>query len=96
MSDPIDADGYYTAGPYKGWHRLHAAVHKGDISLVRAFLAAGDKCNLWRKGNGGTPLLTACCQGNVAVAALLLEHKADVNQCDLWGAWAAGIVSLWG
>ncbi|MDE2095932.1 MAG: ankyrin repeat domain-containing protein [Patescibacteria group bacterium] len=79
MERPIDADGYYTDEPFKGFHRLHAAVYEGDTELVRAFLAAGDKCNHARKEFGPIPLVEAAHNDDEECMLLLLDHKADVN-----------------
>lgn len=61
------------------WHNLYNAVKKVlEDAAVDVSIADG-------RGKGMTPLLFACCRGNLAMVKLLLEHGADPAQCDAAG-----------
>lgn len=57
------------------WHNLYDAVKK--------LLEGGAEVNgTDSKGRGITPLMLACCRGNLKMAELLLAHGAGADVCD--------------
>lgn len=65
----------------RGFHRLHHAVKKGDIKLVRSLLDKRANLDLATESDDClTPLLLACSAGQLACAKELLDRKADVNK----------------
>jgi len=62
-----------------GWSLLHlAAIHDGNVEVVRALVAMGANVNV--KGNDGiTPLLYAILVGSYEIAKVLVSLEADVN-----------------
>ena len=59
--------------------RLHAAVEKGDESVIRKYLALGvavDSKNQF----GITPLHSATCQGKIEIVRILLKHGAKLDE----------------
>jgi uncharacterized protein len=65
----------HDSGP-NGWTPLLHAVHKNQLSSVRALLAAGADVN-GRGDNGLTPLMLAAAQGEAAIAQELLAAGAN-------------------
>lgn len=64
------------------WHNFYDAV-KSALDDGRV---SGEDVNLTdEKGFGLTPLLLACCRGNLDMVSLLLEHGADVSLSDRRG-----------
>ena len=59
--------------------RIHRAVINNDLETVRDCLQKGVDADV-RKGQGVTPLCIATYHGHKAIAELLLEHGADLNQ----------------
>ncbi len=59
---------------------IHAAARLGMVDKVREMLAADPQLVHARGGDGQLPLHFAA---NVEIAALLLDHGADVNACDI-------------
>ena len=64
------------------WHNFYDAVKSilDDQQTEEKAVNLPD-----HKGYGLTPLLLACCRGNLAMVRLLLEHKADHNLSDKRG-----------
>jgi len=59
--------------------RLHAAVEKGDESVIRKYLALGlavDSKNQF----GITPLHSATCQGKIEIVRILIENGAKIDE----------------
>ena len=59
--------------------RLHAAVEKGDESVIRKYLALGvavDSKNQF----GITPLHSATCQGKIEIVRILIKNGAKINE----------------
>ena len=72
---------------------LLAAVRKGDLAAVKAFLDNGANVNA-KSPYGATPLFFAADRGNIEMVKLLLQRGADVDVKDtFYGAtaltWAA-------
>src|SRR5258706_5230340 len=72
---------------------LLAAVRKGDLAAVKAFLDNGANVNA-KSPYGATPLFFAADRGNIEMVKLLLQRGADVDVKDtVYGAtavtWAA-------
>ena len=92
LGDQYDREGYDVRGKDKngcdrrgyddrGFHRLHHAVKKGDIKLVRSLLDKRANLDLATESDDClTPLLLACSAGQLACAKELLDRKADVNK----------------
>jgi len=65
-----------------GWLTpLMFAAREGDVDLARVLLDAGAEIDA-AAGDGKTALAVAIFNGNYAVASLLVDRKADVNQAD--------------
>ncbi|XP_065192656.1 tonsoku-like protein [Sycon ciliatum] len=62
----------------RGETKLHEATINGNFKLVKSFIQQGANVNT-RDYCGWTPLHEACNWGHTAVAELLLENKANVN-----------------
>ena len=59
--------------------RLHAAVEKGDESVIRKYLALGvavDSKNQF----GITPLHSATCQGKIEIVRILIKNGAKIDE----------------
>ena len=59
--------------------RLHAAVEKGDESVIRKYLALGvavDSKNQF----GITPLHSATCQGKIEIVRILIKNGAEIDE----------------
>ena len=59
--------------------RLHAAVGKGDESVIRKYLALGvavDSKNQF----GITPLHSATCQGKIEIVRILIKNGAKIDE----------------
>jgi ankyrin repeat protein len=65
-------------GPPRGAQVLHLLVHLGMLEPAAAVLAAGADASA-ADGEGDTPLAIALDTGDVAMGALLLQHKANPN-----------------
>ena len=59
---------------------LMRAAGAGHLDIVKFLVRAGAQVNQPTTDNGSTPLYIASQQGHPEVAALLLEHKATVDQ----------------
>ncbi len=70
---------------------LLAAVRKGDLAAVKAFLDNGANVNA-KSPYGATPLFFAADRGNIEMVKLLLQRGADVDVKDtVYGATASKI-----
>jgi ankyrin repeat protein/beta-lactamase regulating signal transducer with metallopeptidase domain len=58
---------------------LHEAVKEGDMKQVKALIAAGADVSK-ENSNGATPLHVAAGNGRTAIAALLIDQGANVNE----------------
>lgn len=89
MSTPI---------PIEEFGNINIAAAFGRIDAVRAFLRADPESVNARDSNadGGTPLFHAAWGGNIAVAELLLEYGANVNEQDDTGETPIHGASAWG
>jgi ankyrin repeat protein len=63
----------------KGNTRLHRAVNKGDLDLVKDLLKNGADINS-TNDDGHTPLEIACFCGDLNMAAYLSDHGANPIQ----------------
>lgn len=64
------------------WHNFYDAIK----AMFDDGRLSGEDVNVTDdKGYGLTPLLLACCRGNLAMTELLLEHGADVSASDKRG-----------
>ena len=54
-----------------GWTKLHQAGYGNDVPLAQFLLDAGARTDLYARGDGGTPLITALFWGHREVAELL-------------------------
>lgn len=59
--------------------RFFEAIRLADTKTVHMAIAGGNSVSCVDE-RGNTPLYRAVMEGNVAVAQVLLAHKADVNQ----------------
>ncbi|MBM3738444.1 MAG: hypothetical protein FJW39_21900 [Acidobacteria bacterium] len=66
---------------------LHTAVRSGELPRVKELLEKGTNANE-RDSLGGTALHDACWAGDVRMADLLLDHRADPNLRHLEGGSA--------
>lgn len=71
---------------YKDWTPLHMAVQNHEQS-ARVLLEYGADI-FCRNNSHRTPFLTTCASGNSAVAKLLLDNGANIDDKDLGGAIA--------
>ncbi|XP_071965938.1 tonsoku-like protein [Antedon mediterranea] len=62
----------------KGETPLHRACIEGNVNLVKKYLEQGHPVNP-RDHCGWTPLHESCNHGHYDIVALLLDHKANVN-----------------
>lgn len=69
---------------------LFNAVKTGQEKEVKRLLAAGADPNTWdrRRTGGDTPFLEACFRGHTNIVKAMLQHGADVNAKDKYGATA--------
>jgi len=67
--------------------RLFKAVKAGDLTTVRALIAADPALITARDGDACTPLHYAAWKGHPDVAAFLLDAGADVNAHNEQGHW---------
>lgn len=74
------------------WAAAQAAVEKGDIGTVRAYLDAGGDVNLQGGSGNMTLLMWAGFTKENDIAALLLERNADVDVVD---ANCRGTALMW-
>ncbi len=64
------------------WHNFYDGIK----AMFDEQKLTGEDVNLTDdKGFGLTPLLLACCRGNLKMARLLLDHGADASLCDKRG-----------
>lgn len=94
-----------TWGPAHGLSKSHDAelldaAARGDVEKVKSMLDKGTTVNVFRDGEGSTPLILACNNGHLAVAKLLLDKGAAINQSNrngwtpLMGAASKGSLEL--
>ena len=81
-------------------HALFRAIRQGDSDLVQSLIRQGVPANL-RATDGSTPLMVAALHGTADIAAILVDHGADVNLANdkgvtalLWGVGNESIVRL--
>ena len=83
-----------------GFSALFFAARNGDVESARMLLATGADVNEVLKtkndANGMTPLLLASASGHVPLATFLLEHGANPNATDAYGATALHYTELRG
>jgi ankyrin repeat protein len=77
-----------------GWTKLHQAGYGNDCDLARLMLEAGARTDLFARGDGGTPLVSALFWGHREVVELLgheprnLRVAAGLGELELIGALA--------
>jgi len=64
--------------------RLHHAIKRGDLVVVREYLRAGGSVSA-KDQYGWTPLMMAAKQGDTPIVRLLVEAGADLNESDSIG-----------
>jgi ankyrin repeat protein len=64
--------------PMDDWDTLHYATQRGDIEVVKSFLAKGSNINAF-DDISFTPLHHAANEGHLDLIKVLLEAGADVN-----------------
>jgi len=79
-----------TPDDLREWHRL---IKKGQLALIRKFVADGADVNA-RSRFGWTPLMLAANEGNSAVIEYLLAQGTDVNAVNDAGASALSYAAL--
>jgi ankyrin repeat protein len=62
-----------------GWTKLHQAGYANDCDLARLMLDAGTRADLFARGDGGTPLVTALFWGHREVAELLGREPVNLR-----------------
>ncbi|KAF4676953.1 hypothetical protein FOL47_004195 [Perkinsus chesapeaki] len=67
------------------WTVLHWACEVGRLPLVKRLCEEHSELMTMKDKRGLTPLHIACWQGNVELAKILLDHKADMNALTKWG-----------
>jgi ankyrin repeat protein len=66
-----------------GWTALHIAIDSGSESCVKLLLEKGVKNVNAKDQIGMTPFLHACSQnGNIHCLKCLVDHGADIDECD--------------
>jgi ankyrin repeat protein len=70
---------------------FYPVVGGGHLEVMRALLAAGTEVNSGKRGH--TALHLAARMGQLEMAALLLDHGADVNAAAKTGVQGVGVVS---
>ena len=80
----VTAEPRMQARPSGGFTPLLYAARKGCLECVRELIKAGADVNL-TDPDDVTPMMQAIENFNFDVAALLIEHHAEVNKWDLWG-----------
>ena len=78
-----------TSFDHNGNHPLHHAAEIGDVDQLKQLLETGLNPDVETKNDHRfSPLFLACCEGEDACAALLLDRKATVDQTNSRG-WSA-------
>lgn len=67
---------------------LFSAIVKNDIGTTNLLLTKGTSCNIRWPKTEDTPLIAAAKMSHVAIADLLIFHKADVNAKNEYGQTA--------
>lgn len=74
-----------------GWGRLHDAVDRGNLGLVRQLILTGHDVNAG-DDQGWTPLMMAAYRGKPEIAKILIEYGANLDAQNLEG-WNALMVA---
>ena len=74
---------------------LHDAVSSGSTEICEYLILAGADVDFRRKKDGKAPLHDTTTQLNVEIAAVLLQHGADVNSLDAMGCTALDTACLY-
>ena len=76
---------------------LHVATLEGHTDVVHELLARGAAVNTVDIGQQRSPLHFACCRvENLAVARLLLQHRASIRSTDVDGRTPLHVAARWG